>query len=174
MKKKIFSVFVSLLVVAMLALPVSSAFAAKPEKIQLYWVGLMGPPTMIDGDVWESGNIRHARGHDMYSTYGIIGPGIMMVSNPSSWIFDYDINTETLRGNAHATMELIFNDGTFIGTTLMHGEFYFFGDLSQYANLYTGTDYGVLRGTGAYRGQKIVLSSEVIEGTTEYTFYLYR
>jgi hypothetical protein len=174
MNRKVLGIAVVLLAVAMLALPMSSALAEKPEEIKLYWVGLMGPPTMIDGEVWDSGNIRHARGHDMYGAYGIMGPGIMMPSNPSSWIFDFDINTETLVGNAHITMELIFNDGTFEGTCLEHGEFYFFGDQSQYANLYTGTTYGVLRGTGAYRGQKIIFIDEVIEGTTEYTFYLYR
>jgi hypothetical protein len=170
-KKKI---LVVALVVAMLALPLSSALAVKPEKIELIWVGLMAQPDLFTGEVWDSGNIRHGRGHDMYGTYGIIGPGIMMVSNPSSWIFDYDINTETCMGNIHITMELIFNDGTFEGTCLQHGEFEFWGDNNEYAQAYTSTDYGVLHGTGAYLGQKIIFISESIEGTTEYTFYLYR
>ena len=167
-------VLVIALAVAMLALPVSSALAVKPEKIELYYVGLMAQPDLYTGEVGDSGNIRHARGHDMYGTYAIIGPGIRMISNPSSWIFDYDINTKTYMGNIHITMELIFNDGTFEGTCLEHGEFTFWGDNDEYAQLYDGTDYGLLRGTGAYQGQKIVFICESIEGDSEYTFYLYR
>ena len=149
----------------------SIAFAKKPKKISLSVFGYYPTYSTADARIWESGNIEHCRGFIVdYVPFYIMGTQVFKIGFGQE-TYDYDVNTETGKGNAHSTLEVILgastrsnesDDGTIEGTLLMHGEFEILEDHSLVP--VTCTRHGVLHGTGAYQGWKVVVYVEWVEG----------
>lgn len=118
MKKKILAIFVSLLVLAMLATPV---MAVSPKKIALTIErsGFWYTPTP---DFWITGNVRHSRGASRgFSNWVITGAGMPTLTGSSSAVGNYNINLENGHGAVQLKVTLTFSSGTFEGTTNLRG-----------------------------------------------------
>jgi hypothetical protein len=182
--KKILIIFASALVVAVLTLPMSTAFAKKPERIPITGIGGMPQGGGYSAPyIWKSGNIQHGRGatgifpmwmitwdQDWdFSMLPVFPDPTETLRGTATQIWDYNVNMETGKGVAHIWTEIVLgagtstdpsDDGTFEGTYTAVGEFHLFGPNLEYAYPDNVKSYGVLRGTGAYQGWKITIENE--------------
>ena len=199
MNKKALVVFGSLLTVAMFVLPMSIAFAEKPEKLPLTW--LAGPNTFTPIESRVTGKIQHGSQTNDYSfiiiSWSTIASPPMMapLQDPDNCLLgdgatltgSYSVNRDTMKGVIHYKVEFTLgepvqfgpvileaDEGTFEGTLLLKGELEFREVEELTVKLNTGTWEGVLRGTGAYRGWKIVQNSQVVDGSFIGEAYIFK
>ena len=170
----------------MLVLPMSTALAEQPEKIPLRIVGGPVPGGYSTPEIWVSGNIQHGRGATGIMPMCYIvrdDPMQLLMVGSATQIWDYNVNIETGQGVAHFKFIIVLgegtptdtsDDGTFEGKIHITGEFVLIGDNSEYANAYNTHSYGVIRGTGAYQGWKIILETTVVDGDFESSNYLFK
>ena len=160
MNKKILGIFVSLLVVAMLATPVMAAAKTKFEVLE--FGGLMDEiaPTevRVAGRMKQGtgGILTSAPGHDFgiiwdYSDIytWLIGSGVLT--------YDYRVNTDNGRGVVNWDTLLTFDDGTFEGNIIQHSKFDITGDRPLQTS---GFGNGVLFGTGDYVDWRLDITIE--------------
>ena len=159
-------------------------WAKKPEKIELSAFGSIG--SYSEPDYWISGNIIHGRGatHNgmaiiswqtpfVFPSFPGADPSKYLFTQTSEWIVNYDVNLETGKGNMHYTIKITLDDGTFEGTSNLHGTFTE-PSASHHVQLVDGFRQGVFHGTGAYQGWKIVVSGPTVDGHWEPEMYLFR
>jgi hypothetical protein len=137
MNKRIFGIFISLLTVAMLALPMVSIAQAKPvgvpteifHDVMIY--GMILPDEPIAVDVTARGNIQYGSytaqswGSDptdptiVFPAVAITWGGVLFVDPTTQVIVglatfdvDYKINTETMKGVVHLAAEITLGEMT--------------------------------------------------------------
>jgi hypothetical protein len=174
MKKKMLGVFVSLLAVAMLALPMISAVQAKEggipaenyQDLQIWGFVLADGPADID----VNGKIQYGTyTTKMYNSMtpdvewvGIFWNGVPFVDAESlmgtaTGDVEYKINTDTGMGVVHISVVITVPEGTFEGDVLWVGEFALAPDNTLYFVKIMW--HAVYDGTGDYEGWKIVINS---------------
>ena len=196
MNKKFLAVLVSLLTVAMLALPMVSIAQAKPgglpteifHDVMIY--GMILPDEPIAVDVTARGNIQY--GSYTAQSWGsdptnptIVFPGIaitwggVLFVDPTTQILlgtatfdvDYKINTKTMKGVVHLTTVMTLTGGTFEGDIFLTGELLLLPDNTLSINTNVGEDamlHGFFKGTGAYEGWTIVQNMNANPSWFEY------
>jgi hypothetical protein len=195
MKKRIFGIFISLLTVAMLALPMVSIAQAKPvgvpteifHDVMVYGMILPdGPAT----DVVTRGNMQYGRytaqswGSDptnptiVFPGIAITWGGILFV-DPTTHVVvgtatldvDYKINTETMKGVVHLATVMTLPGGTFEGDIFLTGKLLLQPDNTLSIGTIVGEDamlHGFFKGTGAYEGWTIVQNMNANPSWFEY------
>jgi hypothetical protein len=183
-KKKILMIAVALLAVAMLATPMVSTAQAcgcrgkwgqPTEKIP---VKFGGPFTASPPEFKTCGDFQIGRGGTLSygpfaiwdtrdGTFIIVGPTIT-----SLWTANYVVNLNTGKGVlCYYVVITIPSKGTLEGYVIEFGTFSIAG---PYVGLQDGFRYGVIRGTGDYKGWKLVISGETTGGATTFENYLYK
>ena len=67
---------------------------------------------------------------------------------------------------------ITFPAGTFKGNVVLRGEFIIYGPNDEFAGHFNGNRYGVLRGTDACEGWKLVISRETTDGVPNLEIYM--
>jgi hypothetical protein len=169
MNKKILSLTLTLLAVAMLATPV---MATAPEKIPVFFFG--GSGVLSPPEVWVSGNVQHGRGATVTYERFWIGmtttPSNTWLMGPSLWTADYNVNLNNGVGLLKYKVIIELFSGTFEGNIIFYGEFTVAGPLAKPEN---GFMNGVLYGTGEYQGWRLDISGETINGGLTREMYMF-
>lgn len=97
-----------------------------------------------------------------------------------SQIADYDVNVKRVepqpqtprygKGVSHYRLNHTFEDGSFIGSNTLHGEFKV--SYMCTATLRNGDSYALLHGTSAYSGWTWVFTGETEDGDVEFDSYM--
>jgi len=185
MNKKVLGVFVSLLAVAMLALPMVSIAQAKPvgvpteifHDVMIWGIIIPDGPAM---DVVMRGNIQYGRytaqswGSNpadpttLFPAVAISWGGVLFVDVDTQLVVglatfdvDYKINTKTMKGVVHLATVMTLPGGTFEGDIFLIGELLLQSDGTVSIPGFLGGDensmwHGFFKGTGAYEGWTIV------------------
>ena len=199
MNKKILCFFVTLLVLTIMTTPV---MAVAPQKNKLTWNA--GPNTFTPIETRITGNIQHGKYTNDYSMFiiswsTIAAPPMMApMQDPENCLLgdgatitaSYSVNRNTMKGVIHfkmvvtlgepvqfGTVTLEPDEGTFEGNMLVKGKLRWkqpeiYGETMVV--LEEGTWEGVWRGTGAYRGWKVVIKQATFDGIPTYENYIFR
>jgi hypothetical protein len=184
MNKKIVVIALAIMAVAMLATPLLGTVSAcghrnwgqTTEKIPVKFGGpfTASPPefkTCGDVQIGRGGTLTYPGPYAIWDTrdgtFIIAGPAIT-----SLWTANYVVNLKTGKGVlCYDVVITIPSKGTFEGYVIQFGIFSVAG---PYVNQEEGFRFGVLRGTGEYKGWKLVISGETTDGMTTFENYLYK
>jgi hypothetical protein len=174
MNKKILIVAVALMTLAMLSTPV---LANSTKRVP---VDASLSSSTSSTDHWLRGDVQHGMVTISYGAASITGGDINLQDGTALQTVNYIVNVKGVpeglregKGVLHSRLEIIFNEGRFVGNEMQHGIFKVFPN--QKVGLYTGSAHGLLRGTDNYRGWRLVFSFERIEGdTVNEEMYMFR
>jgi hypothetical protein len=179
MNRNVFLIFMVLMSASMLTIPV---MALSPNKIEASFEA--GTFTGSFPDFEIRGDIQHGRnGIMVWEDCSITGDDINLVGGTLSKTYSYDINVKGVeptppppmiprygKGVLHYTVEVVFEDGTFVGNHMVSGEFKL--NPYGYANPWNSDGYAVYHGTGAYLGWIWVTSDVTVYGEPQFESYM--
>jgi len=179
MNKKVLLIGVALISIAMLT---TLVMADSPNKIEVNFDGDFSGGQFPDW--WLRGDVQHGRnGIMVWENCILTGSGINLVVGRLVKTYNYDINVKGVeptippppnfrfgKGVLHYKVEVVFEDGTFVGNHMISGEFKVMN--SGFVLPWNSDGYAVYHGTGDYLGWTWVMSDVTVNGAPQFEAYI--